>query len=190
MRIILFGPPGAGKGTQAKFLIDKFNIVQISTGDMLRDAVEKKTDIGMEVKLIMDKGELVSDELIMSLIEHRISEKDCSNGFIFDGFPRTLSQAISLDDLIKSKGLLIDYVIQIDVDEALLLDRIKKRANEDENSRDDDKTEILSNRIVVYNKQTLPVIKHYEELNILKKVNGMLSIEGVTNEILKVLESD
>tara|TARA_B100000579_G_C22714856_1_gene796393 strand:- start:208 stop:780 length:573 start_codon:yes stop_codon:yes gene_type:complete len=189
MKIILFGPPGAGKGTQANFLIDKYNIVQISTGDMLRDSVAKGSDIGIEVKSIMDKGELVSDNLIMSLISERIDNDDCINGFILDGFPRTLAQAIALDELMKTKNILIDHVIQIDVNESLLLDRIKKRASENQNLRDDDNSKILENRIVVYNEQTIPVLRHYEDLKMLKKVNGMLSVEAVSQEILNILEN-
>ncbi len=190
MRIILFGPPGAGKGTQAKFLIDKYKIIQISTGDMLRNAVKIGSEIGIQVKSVMEKGELVSDSLIMSLIEQRVDEKDCLNGFIFDGFPRTIAQAIALDNMLKQKNMLIDHVIQIEVNETLLLDRIKKRAREDENARDDDNSEILANRLIVYNEQTMPVIKHYEEQNLLKKINGMLNIESVNREILNVLQND
>ena len=137
MKIILFGPPGAGKGTQAKFLIERYGIVQISTGDMLRDAVAKGNEIGKEVKNVMEKGELVSDKLIMSLISDRIDEEDCKKGFILDGFPRTLDQAISLDKILEEKNLHIDHVIQIHVDEDLLLSRINKRASENKNVRED-----------------------------------------------------
>ena len=190
MRIILFGPPGAGKGTQAKFLVNKFEIAQISTGDMLRDAVKIGSELGKEAKLIMDKGELVSDDLIMSLIAQRIDQSDCSNGFIFDGFPRTLNQAISLDNLLKSKDMVIDHVIQIDVNETLLLDRITNRAKEENNARGDDNSAILANRLIVYNEQTVPVIKYYESLKILKKDDGMSSIESVKKQILNILEND
>ena len=190
MRIILFGPPGAGKGTQAKLLIDKFKVIQISTGDMLRNAVKEGSKIGKEVKSIMDKGELVSDDLIMSLIENRIDQPDCSIGFIFDGFPRTLLQALSLDDVLNVKNMSIDYVIQIEVDETLLLERIQKRAIQEEKARDDDNSEILANRLIVYNQETMPVIKYYEQKNLLKKINGMLSIEDVSKDILKVLQND
>ncbi len=189
MKIILFGPPGAGKGTQAKFLIEKYNIVQISTGDMLRDSVSKGSDLGKQVKSVMDKGELVSDKLIMSLISERIDNEDCSNGFILDGFPRTIAQAVALDELLKNKNILINHVIQIDVNENLLLERIKKRASDNQNIRDDDNSKILENRIVVYNEQTMPVLRHYDDLNMLKKVNGMLSVEAVSQEILNILEN-
>ena len=163
MKIILFGPPGAGKGTQAKYLIERYGIVQISTGDMLRDSVIKGSEIGKEVKSIMEKGELVSDEIIMSLISDRIVQEDCKKGFILDGFPRTLEQAISLDKILEDKSLHIDHVIQINVEESLLLNRINKRASENKNVREDDNSEILANRLIVYNKQTIPVLEHYEK---------------------------
>lgn len=190
MKIILFGPPGAGKGTQAKYLIERYGIVQISTGDMLRDAVIKGSAIGKEVKSIMEKGELVSDEIIMSLISDRIIQEDCKKGFILDGFPRTLEQAISLDKILEDKSLHIDHVIQINVEESLLLNRINKRASENKNVREDDNSEILANRLIVYNKQTIPVLEHYEKNNKLKKVDGMLSIDEVFNQILNVLENN
>ena len=190
MKIILFGPPGAGKGTQAKFLIERYGIVQISTGDMLRDAIAKGNEIGEEVKNVMEKGELVSDKLIMSLISDRIDEEDCKKGFILDGFPRTLDQAISLDKILEEKNLHIDHVIQIHVDEDLLLSRINKRASENKNARKDDNSEILANRLIVYNQQTIPVLQHYEKMNKLKKINGMLNIDEVFNQILNVLENN
>ena len=190
MKIILFGPPGAGKGTQAKYLIERYGIVQISTGDMLRDAVIRGSEIGKEVKSIMEKGELVSDEIIMSLISDRIVQEDCKKGFILDGFPRTLEQAISLDKILEDKSLHIDHVIQIDVEESLLLNRINKRASENKNVREDDNSEILANRLIVYNKQTIPVLEHYEKNNKLKKVDGMLSIDEVFNQILNALENN
>ena len=190
MKIILFGPPGAGKGTQAKYLIERYGIVQISTGDMLRDAVIKGSEIGKEVKSIMEKGELVSDEIIMSLISDRIVQEDCKKGFILDGFPRTLEQAISLDKILEDKSLHIDHVIQIDVEESLLLNRINKRASENKNVREDDNSEILANRLIVYNKQTIPVLEHYQKNNKLKKVDGMLSIDEVFNQILNILENN
>ena len=190
MKIILFGPPGAGKGTQANFLIKRYGIAQISTGDMLREAVNKGNEIGKEVKSIMEKGELVSDKLIMSLISERITKKDCEKGFILDGFPRTLEQAVSLDKILEDKNLHVDHVIQIHVEESLLLDRIHKRASENKNVRKDDNSEILANRLIVYNQQTIPVLKHYDKMNKLKKINGMLSIDEVFNQILNVLEND
>jgi|TARA_B100002051_G_scaffold11767_1_gene9891 adenylate kinase len=190
MKIILFGPPGAGKGTQAKLLIEKYNIVQISTGDMLRDCVAKGNDLGKKVETIMEKGELVSDDIIISLISDRISEEDCSNGFILDGFPRTINQAKSLDAMFEEREISIDHVIEIDVDFDLLLGRIEKRASENEEVRQDDNSNVLSKRLLVYKEQTMPVLTYYKEMNKLKKINGMLNIEDVFNEILNAVEYD
>tara|TARA_B100000963_G_scaffold166862_1_gene144839 strand:- start:330 stop:896 length:567 start_codon:yes stop_codon:yes gene_type:complete len=187
MNLILFGPPGAGKGTQAKFLINKFNIAQISTGDMLRDEVKSNSNLGKVAKSIMDKGDLVSDEIIMSMIKERIKKEDCENGFILDGFPRTLIQAENLDYILKEMDLKINKVIEINVDENLLLRRIINRASESKNTRDDDNSNILKNRISVYKKDTLPVLKYYKDLNKLKTIDGMQSIEKVSDDILKLL---
>ncbi len=138
MNLILFGPPGAGKGTQADILIKKYNIVQISTGDMLREEVKLGTQLGKAAKSIMEKGNLVSDDIIISMIEKRIIKPDCKNGFILDGFPRTLQQAIDLDNILDKLNIYIDKVIEISVDEDILLKRITKRALESKITRDDD----------------------------------------------------
>ena len=151
MNLILFGPPGAGKGTQAEILINNYDIVQISTGDMLREEVKLETDLGKAAKLIMEKGDLVSDEIIISMIEKRIMKPDCKNGFILDGFPRTLQQAIDLDNILKKLDISIDKVIEIDVNEDILLKRIIKRALESKNTRDDDNSEILKNLSLLKN---------------------------------------
>ena len=187
MNLILFGPPGAGKGTQAKILIEQFNIVQISTGDMLREEVKSETDLGKLAKVIMDKGDLVSDEIIMSMIENRITKPDCENGFILDGFPRTFNQAVNLDALLKNLNLKIDKVIEINVNEKLLLQRILKRASENQSIRDDDNSEILKNRITVYKKDTLPVLEYYRKLNKLFTIDGMQNIEEVSKDIQKFI---
>ena len=187
MNLILFGPPGAGKGTQAEFLINKYKIVQISTGDMLREEVKLETELGKAAKSIMDKGDLVSDKIIISMIEKRIIKPDCKNGFILDGFPRTLKQAIDLDDILNKLSINIDKVIEINVDEDYLLKRITKRALESKITRDDDNSEILKNRIVVYKKDTLPVLEYYKNLNKLHSIDGMQNIEDVSKDIQKVL---
>ena len=187
MKLILFGPPGAGKGTQAKIIISKYNIVQISTGDMLREEVKLATDLGKAAKVIMDKGNLVPDDIIMSMIEKRIKKQDCKNGFILDGFPRTFKQAVKLDMILDKLKIKIDKVIEIDVNEDLLLKRITKRAAESETLRGDDNSEILKNRISVYKKDTLPVLKYYKNLNKLYTVDGMQNIENVSEYILKLL---
>ena len=189
MNLILFGPPGAGKGTQAKMLIDKFNIVQISTGDMLRDEVKSQSVLGKSAKSIMDRGDLVSDEIIIAMIKKRLLMSDCKNGFILDGFPRTLNQALGLEGLLEDVNINIDNVIQIEVVENLLLERINKRASENENIRNDDNSLILKNRIKVYKKDTMPVIEYYKKLNKLTIINGTQSIEKVFQEILKILWS-
>ena len=187
MNLILFGPPGAGKGTQAEILINKYNIVQISTGDMLREEVKLGTELGKTAKSIMDTGDLVSDEIIISMIEKRILKPDCKNGFILDGFPRTLKQAIDLDNILNKLDIHIDKVIEINVNESILLKRIMKRVSESKKTRDDDNSEILKNRIVVYKKDTLPVLEYYKNLNKLYSVDGMQNVEGVSKDIQNIL---
>ena len=187
MKLILFGPPGAGKGTQAKIIIREYNIVQISTGDMLREEVKLETDLGKVAKAIMDKGDLVSDQIIMSMIEKRIKKPDCNNGFILDGFPRTFKQAVSLDEILDKLKINIDKVIEINVNEELLIKRITKRASESNTLRDDDNSEILKNRISVYKKDTLPVFEYYKNSNKLHTIDGTQNIEEVSKDILKIL---
>ena len=187
MKLILFGPPGAGKGTQAKIIISKYNIVQISTGEMLREEVKLATDLGKAAEVIMDKGNLVPDDIIMSMIEKRIKKQDCKNGFILDGFPRTFKQAVKFDMILDKLKIKIDKVIEIDVNEDLLLKRITKRAAESETLRGDDNSEILKNRISVYKKDTLPVLKYYKNLDKLYTVDGMQNIENVSEDILELL---
>lgn len=187
MNLILFGPPGAGKGTQAKFLINKFNIIQISTGDILREEVRSKTDLGLNAKNIMDRGDLVPDQIIMSIIEKRLSKPDCNNGFILDGFPRTLNQAIELEKILKKHQISIDKIIEIDVEEEILIQRINTRSLETNNSRDDDNSNVLKNRIQIYKKDTKPVLNFYSNMDKLITVNGMLSIDEVSKEILNSL---
>ena len=187
MNLILVGPPGAGKGTQAKILIELFNIVQISTGDMLREEVKSGSDLGKLAKEIMDKGNLVSDEIIMSMIQKRITKPDCENGFILDGFPRTYNQAVNLDEILNTLNLKIDKVIEINVNEKLLLQRILNRASENQSIRDDDNSEILKNRIIVYKKDTLPVLEYYRKLDKLFTVDGMQNIEEVSKDIQKFI---
>ena len=187
MKLILFGPPGAGKGTQAKIIISKYKIVQISTGDMLREEVKLETDLGNIAKVIMEKGDLVSDEIIISMIEKRIKKPDCIDGFILDGFPRTFKQAVMLDEILDKLKIKIDKVIEINVNEDLLLKRIIKRASESDTSRGDDNSEILKNRISVYKKDTLPVLEYYKNSNKLFTIDGMQNIDEVSRDISKIL---
>jgi adenylate kinase len=184
--IILFGPPGAGKGTQAKILIEKHYIIQISTGDMLREEVNSGSRLGKTAKSIMDKGDLISDDIIMSIIEERITKPDCQKGFILDGFPRTLNQAIALDNLLENKKINIDQIIEIEVDEDLLFERIEQRKTESDLVRNDDNTEVLKNRVLIYKNDTRPVLEYYRDLKRLKTVDGMRSIERVSEDIKKL----
>ena len=190
MNIILFGAPGAGKGTQAKFLISKFNLIQISTGDMLREAVKLKNEIGQQVETIMANGELVSDEIIFSLITNRLNENIANNGFIFDGFPRNIKQAIKFDQMIKDLNIDLDFVLHIDVDEKILSDRIENRAKQENTKRKDDTSDVLIERLKIYNNDTKPVLEHYASKNLLNVIDGMCTIEEVSSNIIKIINSD
>lgn len=185
MNIILFGPPGAGKGTQAEILVKKYGVVQLSTGDMLRAAVAAGTELGKKAKSVMDAGQLVDDDLIIGIISDRIDEPDCKNGFILDGFPRTVAQAEGLDKMLVEKGLKLDAVIEISVDEGILFERIETRVAQTPESerRADDNAETLKKRLDVYREQTAPVLPYYESKGMLKKVDGMKSIEEVSSAI-------
>ena len=182
MIIILFGPPGAGKGTQAQILVEKYNLKQLSTGDMLRDAIEKGSDLGKEAKSIMDEGGLVSDHIILSMIREKL-ENAQNNGFIFDGFPRNLEQAKALDDILLELKLDLDLVIEIVVEDDVLISRIENRARESRNVRSDDNAEVLKNRLHVYHQSTEMIKPYYLEKKKLVKIDGMGSIEQVRNDI-------
>ena len=186
--MILLGPPGAGKGTQAMRLVNQHGIVQLSTGDMLRAAVAEGTPIGQQAKTIMDRGELVSDDIMVAIIEDRIEKPDCANGFILDGFPRTIAQADALGELLARKGLSLDAVLELRVDDAALLNRIETRAREDGGARSDDNAETLKKRLKVYHDQTSPLVRYYGEKNMLKTIDGMGTIESVAAEIDRALE--
>ncbi len=187
MRLILLGPPGAGKGTQAMRLVEKHGIVQLSTGDMLRAAVAAATPIGLKAKEVMDRGDLVSDEIMVSIISDRIDEPDCANGFILDGFPRTIAQADALQDLLASKSMKLDAVIELKVDDKILVDRIEMRARETGGARADDNAETLKKRLKVYYEQTAPLIEFYGSRDMLQSVDGMASIDEVARQIDSVL---
>lgn len=188
MILILFGPPGAGKGTQCERLADRYNIVQLSTGEMLRAAVDAGTGMGIKAKKIMDNGDLVSDDIVVSIIADRMAEADCANGCILDGFPRTVAQAKALDKMLADKKLKLDHVICIEVDEQALFARIEKRAAETGGARSDDNAETLKRRLGVYHEQTAPIIPHYRDTGLLKTVDGMQEIDQVSESLYAILD--
>jgi len=191
MRLILLGPPGAGKGTQAQRLVEKHGIVQLSTGDMLRAAVKAGTPIGLRAKDIMARGELVPDEVVVTIVSDRVDEADARNGFILDGFPRTVPQAVALDRMLKEKGLKLDGVIELKVDAGILQERIASRIADakarGEQLRSDDDPEILKKRIEAYRAQTAPLVDYYQRLDTLKSVDGMAPIPEVASAIDRAL---
>jgi adenylate kinase len=193
MRLILLGPPGSGKGTQAQRLVERFGIVQLSTGEMLRAAVAAGTPVGLQAKDIMASGGLVPDEIVVSIISDRIEQPDAKNGFILDGFPRTVPQAEALDELLKHKHMKLDAVIELRVNESALLARVEKRAEETrargEEVRLDDTPEVLTKRLAAYRSQTEPLIHYYSERRKLLTVDGMMTIEEVTREIGRILHA-
>lgn len=187
MNLILFGPPGAGKGTQAARLRAAHDLAHLSTGDMLRAAVAAKTPVGLEAEAIMAAGKLVSDELICNVVADRIEEPDCAAGFILDGFPRTLAQAEALDAMLAGKGKEIDVVIEFTADEDELIKRIEGRAAENGGARADDNAETLKKRLDVYRSQTAPVLPFYAGKGLLRTIDGMQSMDDVTRAIEAVL---
>jgi adenylate kinase len=191
MRLILLGPPGAGKGTQAQRLVQRNGIVQLSTGEMLRAAVAAGTPIGLQAKDIMASGALVPDEIVIGIISDRLDQPDMKRGFILDGFPRTVPQAAALDELLKKKHIKLDAVVELRVNESALLDRVETRVAEmrarGEEVRIDDTPEVLSKRLASYRSLTEPLIHYYSERRKLLTVDGMMTIEQVTREINRIL---
>ena len=215
MRILLLGPPGGGKGTQAKFLIEKLGVPQISTGDMLREHVTKQTSLGIKAKEYMSSGALVPDEVILSMMHERLSNEDCKNGYILDGFPRTIPQAFGLDKLLEKIKQSLDAVIVIDVSDDNIVDRMggrrvhltsgrvyhiiynppKIEGKDDETQedliiREDDKEETVRKRLKIYHNETSPLINYYKDKNIVSHVNGELDISDVSQEIKRIIDLD
>ncbi|KQR68008.1 adenylate kinase [Rhizobium sp. Leaf341] len=193
MRLIFLGPPGAGKGTQAKLLVDRFGIPQLSTGDMLRAAVAEGSDVGKRAKAVMDAGQLVSDEIVNEIVSDRIDAEDCAHGFILDGYPRTVPQAVALGRMLEEKGLKLDAVIELKVDEEALLRRIENRVAETLAAggkvRSDDNPESVKKRLVEYREKTAPLSQHYARTGELKTLDGMAPVETVTRQINAILAS-
>jgi adenylate kinase len=188
VNLVLFGPPGAGKGTQAKLLTEKRGLPQLSTGDMLRAAIEAGTPVGLACKALMAKGELVPDETVIQIIADRYDQPDCRGGAIFDGFPRTVPQAEALDKMLAGRGRQIDLVLELKVDDAALLARVESRIKAGGVLRSDDTPETLSHRLSVYYRNTAPLIGYYGAQGKLRTVNGMAPIGDVTRAIDAALD--
>jgi len=185
MRIVLLCAPGSGKGTQAALLVEQLNLPHISTGALLRDAIKRGTQLGMQAKSIIDKGELVPDDIVSGMIEERLGKQDVANGFILDGYPRNVAQAASLDAMLERLGQPVEEAIQIDIDPEQIIKRIAKRAKEE--GRSDDTEETVRNRMRVYEEQTAPVVGYYEERGLLTRVLGDGLKEEIFERILSVL---
>jgi len=192
MRLILLGPPGCGKGTQSQRLMDKYGIAQLSTGDMLRAAVKARTPVGLKARDIMDRGELVPDDVVVAIVADRIEQPDATKGFILDGFPRTVPQAQALERMLKEKGVRLDAIIQLKVDEGILHQRIARRVDEmkarGETIRADDNPEALEKRVHAYRVQTAPLVSYYADRGELRTVDGMAPIPEVAAAIDRILE--
>ena len=189
----MLGPPGAGKGTQAERIVAGFGIPQLSTGDMLREAVELGTKTGVHAKEIMERGDLVPDDLVVSVVADRLDHPDAANGFILDGFPRTLAQAEALDKELYQRGLRLDAVLELRVDESVLIDRVKTRAQQTaargEVVRSDDTPEVCERRLDIYRAQTAPVIDHYRSQGLLTSIDGLQPIEAVAEDLAAAIAS-
>ena len=186
MNLLIMGPPGVGKGTQASRIKSKLNITHLSTGDILRTEIEKKTNIGVQAKLYMDAGKLVPDQVLLDIIQDRIKNPDCDDGYLLDGFPRTLPQAVGLEKIMESITHTLDMVISLTADENELVERLIKRG--EESGRSDDTPEVIRNRQKIYWEQTAPLVDFYKNKGILKNVDGLGEISEITERILTILK--
>lgn len=188
MNLVLFGPPGAGKGTQAKVLVESRGLPQLSTGEMLRAAVKAGTPLGKKVDALLTKGELVPDDIVIDIIAQRYDQPDCAKGAVFDGFPRTIAQAEALDAMLAARGRKIDAVLELKVNDQVLLDRVEQRIKEGGVLRSDDTPDTLRHRLGVYYKNTAPLLDYYGKQGKVVTIDGMASITAVTEKIAAVLD--
>lgn len=187
MRLILLGPPGAGKGTQAEVLVKAYGIPQLSTGNILRAAIAARTPMGLAAKEIMDRGDLVSDEIVNGIVSERLDAEDCKPGFILDGYPRTIPQAGALEQMLADKGMGLDAVVELTADADILIARVINRSKE--SNRADDNPDVIRNRLSVYSEQTAPLVEFYRGKGLLRTVDGMQSVEEVTAAIRRALHN-
>jgi adenylate kinase len=187
MRLILLGPPGAGKGTQAKFLIEAYGIPQLSTGDILRSAIAAKTPMGLAAKEVMDRGDLVGDSIVNGIVSERLDAEDCKPGFVLDGFPRTIAQAEALDHMLADKKMTLNAVVELTADTDELVKRVVNRAKE--SGRQDDNEEVVRKRLNVYTEQTAPLVGYYGKKGLVKTIDGMAPVEDVTAAIKAAIEN-
>ena len=190
MNLVLFGPPGAGKGTQAKVLVDTRGLPQLSTGDMLRAAVKAGTALGKKVDVLLTKGELVPDDIVIDIIAERYDQPDCAKGAVFDGFPRTIPQAEALDSMLSDRSKKIDVVLELKVNDKVLLDRVEQRIKEGGILRSDDTPETLQHRLAVYYKNTAPLLAYYGQQGKVVTIDGMAPIALVTKQIAAALDKN
>ena len=188
MNVILLGAPGSGKGTQSIILNKKFGFLQLSTGEMIRQNIEDKTALGLMVQTLVNSGEFVNDDTILSMISNRILMKDCKNGFVLDGFPRNVNQAKKFDKILKENNKKINIVIELKVIKKILFERIQNRAIEANEAREDDKGEVLENRIKIYEEQTEPLIPYYKDLGLHYEVNGMKKVDEIAEDIENIIK--